>query len=69
MQDYLATYLNEYFQEGYNNETQFMHTISETQSNDPFEDPGENLGRLQDYFEFLKSKIISESDYSETNTD
>jgi len=68
MQDYLATDLNEYVQEGYNNETQIMHTVRETKTNDPFEDPEENLGRLQDYFEFLK-KITFESDYNETYTE
>lgn len=69
MQDYLVTDLNEYVQEGYNNETQIMHAVRETKANVPFEDPEENLGRLQDYFEFLKSKIISESDYNETYTE
>ena len=66
MQQDFATELNGNMLEEYNDETQVIHTITETQNEDPFEDPGENLGRLQDYLEFIKSKIISETDYNET---
>ena len=66
MQQDFATELNGNMLEEYNDETQVIHTVTETQNEDPFEDPGENLGRLQDYLEFIKSKIISESDYNET---
>ena len=66
MQQDFATELNGNVQEEYNDETQVIHTVTETQNEDPFEDPGENLGRLQDYLEFIKSKIISETDYNET---
>ena len=66
MQQDFATELNGNMLEEYNDETQVIHTVTETQNEDPFEDPGENLGRLQDYLEFIKSKIISETDYNET---
>ena len=56
MQQDFATELNGNVQEEYNDETQVIHTVTETQNEDPFEDPGENLGRLQDYLEFIKSK-------------
>ena len=59
----MDTELNENVQEGYNDETQVIYTFTETQA----EDPVENFGRLQDYLEFLKSKIISVNDYNETN--
>ena len=54
MQQDFATELNGNVQEEYNDETQVIHTVTETQNEDPFEDPGENLGRLQDYLEFIK---------------
>jgi hypothetical protein len=66
MQQDFATELNGNVQEEYNDETQVIHTVTETQNEDPFEDPGENLGRLQVYLDFIKFKIISESDYNET---
>lgn len=43
-----------------NNETRVTNRVIGIQSQDPFEDPGENLGRLDDYFEFLNSKKSDE---------
>ncbi len=61
METNLTTALFENFY-GANNETQITNRVIETQTHDPFEDPGENLGRLDDYFKFLKSIIEDESD-------
>lgn len=54
MERNLTTVLFENFYEG-NNETQITNRVFGTQTQDKFEDPGENLGRLEDYFKFLNS--------------
>jgi hypothetical protein len=50
------------------NVTQITNAVTESQTKDLFEDPGENLGRLKDYFEFLKSKTWVETDENATFT-
>jgi hypothetical protein len=64
---YLITDLVENVQVG-NNATQITNAVTETQTKVFFEDPRENLGRLEDYFEFLKSKTYTESDENTTYT-
>ncbi len=66
MQKYLAFDLNEKSQEGDNAETNIIHTVIEIETKNLFEDPEENLGRLEDYLEFIKSKIGCENDKYET---
>jgi hypothetical protein len=67
MEAYLATDLVENVQVG-DNATQITNAVTESQTKDLFEDPGENLGRLKDYFEFLKSKTWVETDENATFT-
>jgi len=51
---------NFYDENNGNNETRVTNRDIGIQGQDPFEDPGENLGRLDDYFEFLNSKKTDE---------
>ena len=67
MEAYLTTDLVENVQV-VDNATQITNAVTQTQNKDLFEDPGENLGRLEDYFEFLKSKTWAESDQNTTYT-
>ena len=59
MERNLTTVLFENFYEG-NNETQITNRVFGTQTKDQFEDPGENLGRLEDLFKFFSSKKSDE---------
>lgn len=64
MENEMNTYLNENIQEGANETT--INTVREIQFNEPFEDPEENLGRLEEYFEFLRKKLKAEYDERKT---
>jgi hypothetical protein len=51
------------------NETRITNGVIGPQDQDPFKDPGEkNLGRLEDYFEFINSKKWAENDGNTTYT-
>ena len=54
MQQDFATELNGNVQEEYNDETQVIHTVTETQNEDPFEDPWGKFGKTTRLFRIYK---------------
>ena len=61
METNITTNLFENVNEG-DNGTKITNRVIKTQAQDPFQDPGENLGRFEDFFEFVKSNRWAKSD-------